>query len=307
VKQSAAGPRPASAAAGPSTAERQAAPAGSPTAERQAAPAEKAGSARAARATPAGPEVDETATGAGARPSGLTEVARTPAWRGKPWVVAAVVGLLVCGGGAFAASRVISVGGASGAAPVVGVSGSVSGSVGASASAGAGGSRASATPVRADDDLARVCDGWYFPKSPKFAGKAPHQISVGVVDSTALPSRRVRSSVEVPDRKNWRAWVPVNPAKSQLVGCVDLAGVGETVRSCKFDDPGPRTVALKRATYRVRLFETATGRKLLDRAAVGGDDRNCPTVAFLTGGESLVTAVGDKQLYELFRPYVMKV
>ena len=45
------------------------------------------------------------------------------------------------------------------------------------------GPRAATYPVRNDDDLARVCDGWYYPQSPKFAGKAPHQISVGVVDS----------------------------------------------------------------------------------------------------------------------------
>ncbi|GIF17996.1 hypothetical protein BJ973_009038 [Actinoplanes tereljensis] len=170
------------------------------------------------------------------------------------------------------------------------------------------GPRASTYPVRDDKDLARVCDGWYYPQSPKFAGKAPHQISVGVVDSVALPSRRILSSVSVPDLTEsiWQAWIPRDPAKSQLVGCVDLVKTGGTAKSCKFDDPKPETVVMKKATYRVRLFEAATGKQLLDKASVNGEDEDCPSVVFLMGNESLLSQVGDRQLYEFYRPYVMK-
>jgi hypothetical protein len=247
-------------------------------------------------------------------PADGTQPARAaPGWlgalKGKPSAVVGVVvvGLLVlCGGGAFAVVRVGGDGQQRAALWDVGPSGGASAGASAGPAATAGGPRAANTAVREDDDLAKVCDGWYFPKSPKFGGKAPHQISVGVVDSTTLTSRHVMSSVDVPDTRNWRAWMPENPAKTQLVGCVDLVGTGATVKSCKFDDPKPQTIALARATYRVRLFEAATGRKLLDRPAVDGGDVDCPSVVFLAGGESLVTEVSDRQLYDLFRAYVMK-
>ncbi|GIM91774.1 hypothetical protein [Paractinoplanes toevensis] len=170
------------------------------------------------------------------------------------------------------------------------------------------GPRASTYPVREAEDLGRVCDGWYYPQSPKFTGKAPHQISVGVIDSTALPSRRMMSSVSVPDLKEsiWRAWIPSDPAKTQLVGCVDLVSTGGTVKSCKFDDPEPEKIAMKKAVYRVRLFEAATGRQLLDKAKVNGEDEDCPSLVYLMDGESMLSKVGDRQLYEFYRPYVMK-
>ncbi|GAA0587907.1 hypothetical protein GCM10010172_86130 [Paractinoplanes ferrugineus] len=246
-------------------------------------------------------------------PAGGTE----PAGRAKarPWmvVVAAVAGVLLCGGGgAFAVTRVVAFGaerdeaGRAGPAGVASVPSAPPVGASPGASATPVGPRAGAGAVRGDDDLGRVCDGWFYPTSPRFAGKAPHQITVGVVDSKALPSRHVKSSVDVPDLRNWRAWTPADPARTQLVGCVDLAGVGETVRTCKFDDPEPKTPALRKATYRVRLFETATGRKLLDKSAVDGADQDCPSVAFLVGGEPLASTVSDRQLYELFRPYVMR-
>jgi hypothetical protein len=175
------------------------------------------------------------------------------------------------------------------------------------ASAAPTGRRASTYPVREDDDLARVCDGWYYPQSPKFAGKAPHQISVGVVDGVVLPSRHMLSSVSVPDLDEsiWRAWMPENPARSQLVACVDLVRSAEKLKRCTYDDPSPETADLKKAFYRLRLYETATGRKLLDKQ-VTGEDEKCPSIVFLVGGESLYSEVSDRQLYEAFRSYVMK-
>ena len=169
------------------------------------------------------------------------------------------------------------------------------------------GPRAATYPVRELDDLSRVCDGWYYPQSPKFAGKAPHQIAVGVVDSTVLPSRHVMSAVTVPDLKEsiWRAWMPEKPGKTQLVACVDLTRSGATLKSCKYDDPKPETVAMKQGFFRLRLYEAATGKKLLERKLTGEDEK-CPSVVFLAGGESLYSEVDDRQLYELLRGFVMK-
>ena len=169
------------------------------------------------------------------------------------------------------------------------------------------GPRASTYPVREDDDLARVCDGWYYPTSPKFTGKAPHQISVGVIDTKVVPNRIFKSSVSVPDLKEsiWRAWMPTTPAKSQLVGCVDLVRSAGKVATCNFDDPKPEKIQMNQAFYRVRLYETATGRKLLDKP-VTGEDEKCPTLVFLIGEKNIYSEVSDRQIYELFRPFVMR-
>ncbi len=238
-----------------------------------------------------------------------------------PWVIAAFVVIpilvlgAVCVGGLSFLSSVMSEKGGTGTetqgVPFGGRTPEAWPSVAPSAEpseepSGAGGPRPSTYPVREDDDLARVCDGWYYPQSPKFAGPAPHQISVGVVSTVAARNRFMKSSVAVPELKEsiWRAWLPEHPAKSQLVGCVDLIRTGGKLKSCKFDDP-PDTVPMKQAFYRVRLYETATGRKLLDRQLTG-EDEDCPSIVFLIGEHTIYSEVGDRQLYEQFRSYVMK-
>ncbi|WP_433367299.1 hypothetical protein ACQPZX_39355 [Actinoplanes sp. CA-142083] len=228
----------------------------------------------------------------------------------SPWMVAvlAVVGALVLLGAALA--QVVDFGD-SGDSLANGQAGAGA-SPGPGPAASAGGSASAPTgpstyPVRAGGDLGRVCDGSYYPQSPKFAGKAPHQISVGVVDSVLAPRRHMLSAVRVPDQREsiWRAWTPDNAAKSQLVACVDLAKAGKRLRTCKYSDRTPATVALDQGVYRVRLYEVATGRKLLDKPVTGADG-NCPSVVFLADGDSLYSAVNDTQLYGLLRPFVMK-
>jgi len=169
------------------------------------------------------------------------------------------------------------------------------------------GPRAATYPVRTNDDLARVCDGWYYPQSPKFAGKAPHQISVGVVDSVKLPNRHIMAAVTVPDLREsiWRAWLPENPGKTQLVACVDLTRSGSKLKTCKYADPKPETVGLSQGFYRLRVYEAATGKKLLDKP-VTGENEKCPSVVFLAEGESLYSEVDDRQLYQLLKGFVMK-
>ncbi|MFC7275432.1 hypothetical protein ACFQS1_15695 [Paractinoplanes rhizophilus] len=234
-----------------------------------------------------------------------------PRWRPPRWMVgvAAAVAVLVLLGVALAALG-------TGGGPDKSATGTASGATPSaptpSAPAGAGatpptGPQAGAHPVRAGDDLARVCDGWYYPQSPKFAGKAPHQISVGVVDSMLAPRRHMLSAVRVPDQNEsiWRAWTPDHPAKSQLVACLDLTRPAKQLRTCKYKDQTPATVALVQGVYRLRLYETATGRKLLDKPVTGADG-DCPSVVFVAAGESLYSEVTDTQLYRLLRPFVMQ-
>ncbi|MET0418643.1 MAG: hypothetical protein ABW022_21725 [Actinoplanes sp.] len=170
------------------------------------------------------------------------------------------------------------------------------------------GPKASSYPVREHNDLNRVCDEWYYPQSPKFAGKAPHQIAVGVVDRKDFPSRIVRSSVSVPysvNEKAWRAWMPTDAAKTQLMVCVDLVSTGKQVKKCTYEDPKDEKIPLIRGTYQVRLFEVATGRKLVDKRVTGNDEQ-CPSMILLGSDRTIYTGVDDRDLYEMFRSYVMK-
>ena len=173
----------------------------------------------------------------------------------------------------------------------------------------AAGPRASTYPVREDDDLARVCDGWYYPQSPKYTGKAPHPISVGTVDRKDSTSRYMSSYISIPYELGptvQKAWAPDKPARSQLMACVDLVATGtKVVKNCKFDDPKPAKLPMKTATYHLRLYEVATGHKLVDKR-VAGEDEDCPTIVFLGADKTVYSTVGDRQLYELLRNYVMK-
>ncbi|MET0426090.1 MAG: hypothetical protein ABW046_19630 [Actinoplanes sp.] len=172
------------------------------------------------------------------------------------------------------------------------------------------GPRPSTYPVREADDLGRVCEGWYYPQSPKYAGKAPHQINVGKVTSKDFDSRLVSSFVSVPynlSEKTRDAWWPKDPGKSQLMACVDLKKTGAQLKTCKFDDPKSdiTKVPLKQGVYQLRLYEVATGKKLLDKP-VTGEGEDCPPMVLLGADRSIYSEVDDRQLYELLRKYVMK-
>lgn len=169
-----------------------------------------------------------------------------------------------------------------------------------SASTGSAGPRASTTPVRGGDDLGRVCEGWFYPGSPRYAGKAPHQISIGVRDQPREPAHRIKAALDVPytvKERTRAAWMPSNPAKSQLMACVTLTGVGSAVRAC------PEKITLKRGTYVLAVFEVATGRKLVQRQ-VDGDVLRCPNAVPLGTGDTIATTVSDSQLYRLLDKYV---
>ena len=170
------------------------------------------------------------------------------------------------------------------------------------------GPEASTYPVREEKDLERVCDNVYYPQSPKYTGAAPHQISVGVVESKDFASRHFRSYMDVPyslPEKVRNAWRPKDLGKSQLMACVDLVTTGAQVRKCTFDDPKPEQIVMKRGTYRLRLFEVATGRKLLEKQ-LPGSNKECPTMVLLGDDRIIYTEVADRDLYELLRSYVMK-
>jgi hypothetical protein len=171
------------------------------------------------------------------------------------------------------------------------------------------GPRAATYPVREDEDLARVCDQWYYPTAPKYAGKGPHQISVGMVNDRAGGSRLVSPYVvDVPyslATSVQNAWQAEKPAKSQLMACVDLTSVGGKVKTCKYTDPKPETLTMRRGTYQLRVFEVATGRKVMEKK-LAGENEECPSFVLVQEDKTIYSAPDGRQLYELLRSYVVK-
>ncbi|MEU8813548.1 hypothetical protein [Actinoplanes sp. NPDC048796] len=160
--------------------------------------------------------------------------------------------------------------------------------------------RPSAAPVKRTDDLAQVCEGVFYPKSPRYTGRAPHQISVGVTDSLTGPHRRIRAAVDIPDSlaKPLRdAWLPSDPAKSQLVACVTLTKSGTPIRKCD-------THQLARGVYTLSLYEVATGRRLLKKQLYG-DATTCPNAVPVGTAPTIASTVSDKVLYQQLKNFVV--
>ncbi|XVV11054.1 hypothetical protein ACQP2X_40390 [Actinoplanes sp. CA-131856] len=169
----------------------------------------------------------------------------------------------------------------------------------ASASASPAGPRPSAAPVKRADDLALVCEGLYYPKSPRYTGRAPHQISVGVTDTLTGGPHRIRAALDVPyglSKPLRDAWLPSDPTKSQLVACLSLTKNGTLIRKCD-------THELARGVYNLSLYEVATGRRLLQKQLFG-DAATCPNVVPVGTGPTIPSAVSDKVLYQQLQKFV---
>ncbi|GIJ49601.1 hypothetical protein Val02_64870 [Virgisporangium aliadipatigenens] len=168
------------------------------------------------------------------------------------------------------------------------------------------GPRASTVAVSSAADLEKVCKGWYYPQSPPHAGPAPHPISI-LVPSVSTGGY-IRSAFLGPDdasEAQRAAWTGENAPAVQLVACVDLLDTGGKVRDCKFDEPEPMTVPLHLSTYRLTLYEVATGRKLAEKQMPGEDD-DCPFVALIGRERLLRTEIADRQYVSLLRPFVQR-
>jgi len=169
------------------------------------------------------------------------------------------------------------------------------------------GSKASSYRVRKEDDLERLCDRWYYPKSPKYTtAVAPHPIAISVRDRKDLDFRTTKSYLSVPydaPAAVRDAWQPKSPAKVQLVACVDLVAIGPKVKSCKIDKPKPSSIPMKEGRYRLTLYEVATRRALLD-TKLTGEDESCPFFIVIGNDRSVYTGLEDAQLVETLRRYV---
>jgi hypothetical protein len=169
------------------------------------------------------------------------------------------------------------------------------------------GSKASSYRVRKEEDLERVCDRWYYPKSPKYTtAVAPHPIAISVKDRKDLDFRSTTSYIPLPYDVTpavKAAWEPKNAAAVQLVACVDLVSIGPRVKSCRIDKPKPSSIPMKEGRYQVSLYEVATRRRLM-QARLTGEDENCPSFILIGNDRAVYSGPEDRQLVDALRRYV---
>lgn len=224
--------------------------------------------------------------------------------RPRIWAAAAAVVLALGCLGAMRAMRDPAPADSRPAAPLWSAAPAGSAAPGAAASA----PQASPTPVRTADDLKRVCDQRYFPKSPKVQSAGVQPVSVFSQDRVGqdrqvFDARRKRTLLDIP---NWytapkrKAWDPESPAKVRLVACAELVGTGAQVKTCALDDPKGREVPMLAGKYRLTLYEVATGRKLLDERLTGGDQK-CPFVVLSGADQAVHSPLSDRQLYDALK------
>lgn len=222
-----------------------------------------------------------------------------PASRRRTLVISAVVTVAVLGLFGTAAYLFVSIGGTSPAAspppPPRKPSPSATGTV-------AAGPRASDQGVRAEADLHRVCENWFYPSAPKYRGAVPHPVSISERAGLGAADRSLRTLNQAAfagPAAQRRAWAP-EPGKAQLVACLDLTGPGPAIRDCK---SGSATLPLVEGRYRLTVYEVATHRKVVQKELAGAD-RACPFVILSSAGDTLYSAVKDKQLHDLLRKTV---
>jgi hypothetical protein len=169
------------------------------------------------------------------------------------------------------------------------------------------GPQASGYPADEISDLNRVCDDdVYYPQSPKRAGKAPHPLVLLVDDGSGIRfqdssyyySQGLSKTVE-------QTWAPKDPKKVRMAACLDRVSSGSKIRSCRYDDPKPQTATLVRAGWRLRVYEVATGRKLLDKP-MAGDDQRCPYVVLVGPDKKIYAEVSEKAVIAALRNLVTK-
>jgi hypothetical protein len=171
------------------------------------------------------------------------------------------------------------------------------------------GPKAAVSPAKDIYDLNQVCDdNTFFPAAPKRAGKAPHPVALLIKDGP--DSTRWQNSVfylrdEGTSDADAAAWGPDSPAKVQLAACLDRATAGSKIRTCKYDKPKPDTVALHRAGWRLRVYEVATHRLLLDKK-LNGDETTCPYSVLVGDDKKIYAQVSDHTAVTSLRNLVKK-
>ncbi|MFI7577844.1 hypothetical protein [Micromonospora sp. NPDC049497] len=170
------------------------------------------------------------------------------------------------------------------------------------------GPRPSDFPAAEISDLSNVCDGiLFYPQSPKRTGKAPHPVVLLIGDGPGDHRRQDNGYYydEGLSKRVEQTWASEDPKDVQMVACLDRVSTGATIRRCTYDDPKPETLTLLKASYRLRVYEVATGRKLLDKA-MGGDDQACPYVVLFGPDKKIYAEVRHRSLLAALRNLVKR-
>ncbi len=150
-------------------------------------------------------------------------------------------------------------------------------------------------------EMDEICRGeTYWPMLPKRTGKAPHPVLVygDTGDGTRLPYTMFDTWF-LRSKEKETAWSYDKPPTTiQLVACVDRVSVGSRVRNCGAG-------VLHRATYRLHVYETATGKKLLD-TKLQAKDTSCPNVVRLPDDKKVYMAPSEAALVAALRKFVEK-
>ncbi|MEV4822996.1 hypothetical protein [Micromonospora sp. NPDC049274] len=169
------------------------------------------------------------------------------------------------------------------------------------------GPQASAYPAEKIEDLNRVCDeDIYYPELPKRAGKAPHPVVLLLSDTPGLRHKDGGYYYDLGlSKKVEQTWSSEDPRIVQMVACLDRVSSGSTIRTCKFDDPKPQSLPLVRTSWRLRVYEAATGRKLLEKK-LSGDDQKCPYVVLVGADRKIYAKVSDRAAIVALRNLVTR-
>ncbi|WP_052311555.1 MULTISPECIES: hypothetical protein [unclassified Actinoplanes] len=158
-------------------------------------------------------------------------------------------------------------------------------------------------------DLDQVCDAnVYFPDAPKRAGKAPHPVVLLV--KTGPDDVRSQDPVfylqeEGTAKSDENTWAARGPGKVQMAACMDRTTEGKKIRTCKYTDPDPETVTLYHASWRLRVYEVATHRLLLDKK-LEGTETACPFSVFVGKDKKIYAKVSDHTALGALRNLVEK-
>ncbi|MFB9335197.1 hypothetical protein [Actinoplanes octamycinicus] len=147
-------------------------------------------------------------------------------------------------------------------------------------------------------DVDPICGGeGYWPAQPKRAGKAPHPVLVyGDLGSGERMPFTMFETWFLHGKVKEATWSSQqDPAKIQLVACVDRVSVGAKLRTCTYTDPDRGTGTLFRASYRLHVYEAATGRKLLDKK-LKGTEKDCPYTLRVPTDKKLFMQVSEDDL-----------
>jgi hypothetical protein len=169
------------------------------------------------------------------------------------------------------------------------------------------GSRRSTYPVREADDLSRVCEGWFYPKAPKYTGLAPHSLVTTARNAKLSDAWFEKPIYDLPydtPAPIKDAWDPKDPAKVQLVACAEQVSIGAKIKDCHVDKPKPKNVPMKVSNFKVTLYEVATRRKLAQLRMTGEDEECGPFAIFVGADGATYSELENRQLIEAFRRYV---